>query len=43
MKIYSRSAMIVQTVLMDMEFDNNIDNLMENVVVKTSATKEHVA
>ena len=35
--------MIVQTVLMDMEFDNTIDKLIENVVVSISISKEHVA
>ena len=38
-KIYSRSFMIVQTVFMDMEFDTNIDKLMENVIVNTSTAK----
>ena len=42
MKIYSKSGIIVQTVLMDTEFNKTIDNLMENIVVKTSAEKEHV-
>ena len=31
--------MIVQTVIMDMEFDNNIDKLMVNVVVNNSVAK----
>ena len=35
--------MIVQTVIMDMQSDKNIAKLMENVVVNTSSTKEHVA
>ena len=39
MKIYSRNGMIVQTVIMDMEFDNNIDKLMVNVVVNNSVAK----
>ena len=43
MKIYSRIIMIAQTVLMDKEFDKTIDELMENVVVNTSASKVHVA
>ena len=34
--------MIVKTFLMDMEFDKAIYDLMENVVVNTSAAKEHV-
>ena len=43
MKIYSRSVMIVQTVLMDTELDTTIDDMMENAVVNTSASKEHVS
>ena len=35
--------MILQTVLMDMEFDKTIDEIMVNVVVKNSITKEQVA
>ena len=35
--------MIVQTILMDMEFDPTKDELMGNMVVNTSATKENVA
>ena len=34
--------MIVQNVLMGMEIYKTIDRLMENVVVNTSASKEHV-
>ena len=34
--------MVVQAILMDMEFDNTIDKLMEKSVVKTSTSKEHV-
>ena len=34
--------MIVQNVLMGMEIYKTIDGLMENVVVNTSASKEHV-
>ena len=34
--------MIVQTVHMGIELDNKIDELMENIVVNTSAAKEHV-
>ena len=35
MKIYSRSSMLVKTVLMEMESDNNIDKLTENVILNT--------
>ena len=35
--------MILQYILMDMEFDNTIDELMENFVVNTSTSKEPVA
>ena len=35
--------MIVQTILMDMEFDKTADHLMDSTVVNTSAAKEHVA
>ena len=35
--------MIVHIVILDMEFDKTINNLMGNVVVKTSASKQHVA
>ena len=43
MKIYFRSIMIVQTVLTEMEFYKTIGELMENIIVKTSVAKEHVA
>ena len=39
MTIYSRGGMILKTVLMDMEFDNTINELMGNVVVNTSVSK----
>ena len=39
MKIYFRSSMILQTVLMEMEFDKIIDEMMENIVVNTSSAK----
>ena len=35
--------MVVKNVLIDMDVDNTIDELMGNVVVKTSATEEHAA
>ena len=38
-KIYSRSSMVLQTVLIYMEFDKTIDELMKNAVVSTSAAK----
>ena len=42
MTIYSRSGMIVQTVLMDTEFDKTIYEIMGNVSVNNSAAKEYV-
>ena len=39
MTIYSISGMMVHNVLMDMYFDNTIDELMENFIVNTSASK----
>ena len=41
MKIYSRSIMIVQTVLINMEINKTIDYLTENIIVNTSTDKEH--
>ena len=35
--------MIVQTVLMEMDFNKTKDELIENVFVNNSATKENVA
>ena len=35
--------MLLQTVLVDIEFENTIDELMENSVVNTSIAKEHVS
>ena len=35
--------MIVQNILMDMEFNNTIDEPIENVVVNTPAANEDVA
>ena len=43
MKINSRSSTIVQTVLMDVDFDRTIYDLMENGIVKNLAAKQHVA
>ena len=43
MKLYSRGRIIVQTILMDMEFDSTKDELMGKIVFNTSAAKEHVA
>ena len=34
--------MIVQTAIMDMEFEKTIDDLMANVVVNTSTAKENI-
>ena len=39
MKLYTRGFMKVQIILMYTEFDKNVDNLIDNVVVNTSATK----
>ena len=39
MKIYSSSSILLQTVLMSAEFDKAIDEMMENLVVNTSAAK----
>ena len=43
MKTCSRSSIIVKKILMDMEFNKTIYELAENVVVNTSAAKEHIA
>ena len=43
MKLYGRGSMIVQNILMDMEFDSTKDELMGKTVVDTSAAKEHVS
>ena len=43
MQLYSRGGMIVQTVLMDMEFDKTVDKLLDRTMVDTSAAREHVA
>ena len=40
MKLYSRSSGLVKTVLIEMESDKTIDELIENVIVNTSAAKE---
>ena len=37
MQLYGRAGMVVQTVLMDMEFDKTIDELSDRTVVNTSA------
>ena len=39
MKIYSRISIELNTVIMDIEFYNTIDNFMDNVIVNTSAAK----
>ena len=33
--------MLVQTVLMDIDFDKTMDEMMENTIVNTFAAKEH--
>jgi hypothetical protein len=43
MQLYSRGGMVVQTILMDMEFDKTVEPLMADVTVNTSAAQEHVA
>ena len=43
MKLYSRGSNIVQTILMDMEFDSIKDELMVKIVVNTLVEKYHVA
>ena len=35
--------MVAKTVLTDIEFDKNINEIMDHTVVNTSAAKEHVA
>ena len=35
--------MILQNILIDMEFYSNIDEMMRNVIVNNSISKEHVA
>ena len=42
-KLYGRGSMIVQTILMDVEFYCTKYELMGKTVVNTSAAKEHVA
>ena len=39
MNLYFRGRMIVKTFLVDMEFDNTIDEMAENIVVSISAVK----
>ena len=39
MKIYSGISMVVQNFIMDMEFNKNIDELMEIFIVNTSSGK----
>ena len=41
--MYGRAGLTVQTVLMDMEADKISDSVVGNVVVNTTAAKEHVA
>ena len=35
------SSRLVKTTLLDIDFDNNIDKLIDNVIVNTSSTKKH--
>ena len=41
--LYGRAGLTVQTMLMDMEADKISDSVVGNVVVNTTAAKEHVA
>ena len=43
MQLYGRAGMVVQTVLMDMEFDKTVDELLDRTVVNTSAARGDVA
>jgi hypothetical protein len=43
MQLYSRDGIIVQTILMDMEFNKTVEPSMGDVTVNTSAAQEHVA
>ena len=43
MELYSRGSIIVQTILIGIQFDSTKDSLMGKTVFRTSATKEHVA
>ena len=42
MQLYSCRSMIVQTVLMDMEFDKTGDDISDRTLENTSAAREHV-
>ena len=42
MHIYSRGKMVVQTILMDVEFGKTIDELTDQTMVNNYATKEHI-
>ena len=42
MKLYGRGSMIVQTILLDMEFDSTKYGIMGKPVVNTFSAKEHV-
>ena len=42
MQSYAHGGMIVQTVLMDMEFSKTVDKLSDRTVVNTSTAREHV-
>jgi hypothetical protein len=41
MKVYTRGGFVVQTMMMDMEFEKLVD-LLPNVTVNTMAAREHV-
>jgi hypothetical protein len=41
MKVYTRGGFVVQTMLMDMEFEKLVD-LLPNVTINTTAAQEHV-
>ena len=40
-KVYKREGFIVQTMMMDMEFEKLVD-LLPNVTINTTAAREHV-
>ena len=42
MQLYSCGSMIVQTVLMEIEFDKTLGELSDRTIVGTSAAREHV-
>jgi hypothetical protein len=41
LKVYAREGFVVQTMVMDMEFEKLVD-LLPNVAINTTAAREHV-